>query len=133
MNALDVQVDVVDVMTVRFEGGALATVGANGMLPSRVGSSLLQVQGADGILGFDPRSGGLYVQNEQQPRPQAIEVPAPDGRGGIAAVPRNFVRAILGEEEQHVGTETAIDEVRVLDAAYRSAASGSEIEIMREA
>ena len=47
-------------------------------------------------------------------------------------MPRNFVRAILGEEEQHVATEVAVDEVRVLDAAYRSAASGREIEIARE-
>jgi predicted dehydrogenase len=132
MNALDVQVDVVNAMTVLFEGGALATVGANGMLPRGVGSSLFQVQGVDGILGFDPRSGGLYVQDEEQPRPRAIEVPAAEGRSGIAAVPRNFVRAILGEEEQHVATEVAIDEVRVLDAAYRSAASGREIEIERE-
>ena len=38
---------------------------------------------------------------------------------------------ILGEEAQHVATEVAIDEVRVLDAAYRSAKSGQEIEIER--
>jgi predicted dehydrogenase len=132
MNFLDVQVDVVNVMTVRFEGGALATVGANGMLPHRVGSSLFQVQGVDGILGFDPRGGGLYVQNGEQPRPHVIEAPAPNHLGGMAAVPRNFVRAVLGEEEQHVATEVAIDEVRVLDAAYRSAESGREIEIERD-
>jgi predicted dehydrogenase len=131
MNNLDVQVDVVNVMTVRFEGGALATVGANGMLPHGVGSSLLQVQGVDGILGFDPRSGGLYVQNKGDRRPRTLEVPRPEQRGGMAAVPRNFVRAVLGEEAQHVATEVAIDEVRVLDAAYRSAASGQEVEIER--
>ena len=89
------------------------------------------IQGVDGILGFDPRSRGLYVQNEQDRRPRAIEVPAAQGLSGVAAVPRNYVRAILGEETQHVETEVAVDEVRVLDAAYRSAESGREVEIER--
>ena len=131
MNNLDTAVDVVNAMTIRFASGALATVAANGLLPRGVGSSQLQIQGVNGILGFDPRNGGLYVQNDQDRRPRAIEVPAAEGMSGIAAVPRNYVRAILGEEVQHVTTEVAIDEVRVLDAAYRSAASGREIEIER--
>jgi predicted dehydrogenase len=132
MNKLDAPVDVVNAMTVRFEGGALATVAANGLLPRGVGSSFLQVQGADGILGIDPRTRALYLQREGQRGPQPLDVPVPNPRQGLAAVPRNFVRAVLGEEAQHVATTVAIDEVRVLDAAYRSAASGREIEIARE-
>ena len=56
-----------------------------------------------------------------------LETPAAKQVNGTAAVPRNFCRAILGEEELHVGTEVAINEARILDAAYRSAASGCEV------
>lgn len=129
MNNLDTQVDVVNAMTVRFAGGALATVAANGMLPPRVGSTQLQIQGDKGILGFDRRNGGVYVQTSEHPRPTALEMPTEERVNGVAAVPKNFVRAILCEEELHVGTQVAVNEASILDAAYRSAATGSEAHI----
>jgi predicted dehydrogenase len=135
MNNLDTRVDVVNAMTVRFEGGALATVAANGLLPARVGSTQLQIQGDQGILGFDRRSGGVYLQTGEDPRPTTLDVPAGTSAAervdGLAAVPKNYVRTILGEEELHVGTDVAINEARILDAAYRSAASGCEVDIER--
>jgi predicted dehydrogenase len=100
-----------------------------------VGSTQLQIQGDQGILGFDRMRGAVYVQTGENPRPTTLEMPASlpaservDGR---IAVPKNYVRAILGEEELHVGTEVAINEARILDAAYRSAACGCEVEIER--
>jgi predicted dehydrogenase len=127
MNHLDAAVDVVNAMTIRFTSGALATVAANGMLPPRVGSTQLQIQGEQGILGFDRMGGGVYVQTADHPRPNTLEMPTSEPVDGRMAVPRNFVRAILGDEELHVGTEVAINEARILDAAYRSAASGYEV------
>jgi len=47
----------------------------------------------------------------------------------FAPVPGNFCRAILGEEELHVGTDIAVNAVEILDAAYRSAACGKVIDI----
>jgi predicted dehydrogenase len=126
MNNLDTQVDVVNAMTIRFTNGALATVGANGLLPPRVGSTQLQIQGDKGILGFDRWNGGVYLQTSDHPRPEKLEMPTEERVNGMAAVPKNYVRAILGEEELHVGTEVAINEARILDAAYQSAASGRE-------
>ena len=129
MNHLDTAVDVVNAMTIRFSTGALATVAANGLLPQRVGSTQLQIQGDKGILGFDRMSGGVYVQTAEHPRPNVLELPTAEPVDGRAAVPKNYVRAILGEEELHIGTDVAIHEARILDAAYRSAATGREVHI----
>ena len=131
MNNLDTRVDVVNAMTVRFDGGALATIAANGLLPPRVASTQLQIQGDLGILGFDRMRGGIYVQTGENPRPTTVAAPASDGVDGRTAVPRNYVRAILGEEDLHVGTDVAINEARILDAAYLSAETGGEVEIER--
>jgi len=129
MNNLDLEVDVVDVMTIHFADGVLATVAANGLLPPRVSSTLLQIQGDKGILGFDAVSRSLYVQMGKEGEPRKLETPMAEGFDPRAAVPVNYVRAILGEEELYVETEVAINEAKVLAAAYRSAATGQEIEL----
>jgi predicted dehydrogenase len=131
MNSLDTRVDVVNAMTIRFTSGALATVAANGLLPPRVGSTQLQIQGDQGILGFDRMSGGVYVQTGKNPKPTTLNMPALGRVDGRMAVPKNYVRAILGEQELHVGTDVAINEARILDAAYRSATTGCEVDIER--
>jgi predicted dehydrogenase len=129
MNNLDLQVDVVDVMTIRFTDGALATVAANGLLPPRVYSRLLQVQGDKGIVNFDTVSRSVTVQTGEEGEPRKLEAPMAEGFDARAAVPRNYVRAILGEEALYVETDVAINEAKVLAAAYRSAATGEEIEL----
>ena len=129
MNNLDLEVDVVDVMTIRFADGALATVAANGLLPPRVSSTLLQVQGDKGIVSFDTMSRSVTIQTGARGGPRKLEAPVAEGFNPRAAVPKNYVRAILGEEALHIETEVAINEAKVLAAAYRSAATGKEIEL----
>ena len=129
MNNLDVKVDVVDVMTICFTDGALATVAANGLLPPRVHSSLLQVQGDKGIVSFDTMSRSVFVQTGAKGGPRKLEAPLAEGFNPRAAVPKNYVRAILGEEALHVETDIAINEAKILAAAYRSVATGKEIEL----
>ena len=129
MNNLDVQVDVVDVMTIRFTNGALATVAANGLLPPRIGSTQLQIQGDGGILSLDTLSRAAVVLSGEPPTPRKLDLASMRGYDARGAVPRKFVRAILGEEELYVETTVAVDEARILDAAYRSAASGQEVEL----
>jgi predicted dehydrogenase len=128
MNRLDVDVDVVDAMTIRFSGGALATVMANGLLPPQVGASSIHIQGDGGLLSFDSLGRTIYIQTAKNKHQSKITT-SHHGSGGLAAVPRNFVRTILGEEELYVEPAVAIDEVRILDAAYRSATNGEEIDI----
>jgi len=131
MHNAGLAVDVVDAMTIRFRNGALATVAANGLLPNGVAARLVHVQGDAGILSMDSLSGRLHLFTDRERGPRAIEAPVPPDLDSRAAVPRNFVRAILGEEPLHVETAVAIDESRILDAAYRSAASGLEAAIER--
>ena len=129
MNNLDVAVDVIDAMTIRFRDGALATVTANGLLPPGVAARLVHVQGDGGLLSLDSLSGVLHRFTDGGRGVQTIEVPVPPDLDTRAAVPLNFVRAILGQEPLHVETPVAINEVKILDAAYRSAASGQEVSI----
>jgi len=129
MNRLDVDVDVVDAVIIRFTGGALATVVANGLLPPRIGASSVHIQGDGGILSFDSLGRTAYIQTAKDAHPNARKIEPSGASEGRSAVPRNFVRAVLGEEELHVETDVALDEVRILDAAYRSVDSGKEIEI----
>jgi predicted dehydrogenase len=131
MNNLDVQVDVVDAMTIRFTDGALANVAANGMVPPGIHSTHLQIQGDRGVLVMDTMRRAMTIQTAKDRRPRQLEAKMPEGFSPQAAVPRNYVRAILGEEDLYVETAVAIDEARVLDAAYRSAESGCEVEIDR--
>jgi cyanophycinase-like exopeptidase len=93
----------------------------------------------------------LYVQTEGDQGPRKIKPKTSDRHDTLAAVPNNFVRThktkslvseanhkakplvnevnILGEEELYVETDVAINEVRILDAAYRSAANSQEARI----
>ena len=114
-------------MTIRFTSGALATVAANGMLPPRVGSTQLQIQGDKGILGFDRRNGGVYVQTERAAEAHHARDAgsgAGEWRGGRA---QELCAGHPGRGGTARWTEVAINEARILDAAYRSAASGCEV------
>ena len=126
MNSLDVGLDVVDAIVVRFEGGALGTFSANGLVPKNMGAYSAQVLGDRGIFSIDStRSAGqIWLEGE---KPRELERPAHVST--VALVPQNFLRAIRGEEALHVETEVAVNVVKILDAAYRSAASGQEIRV----
>jgi len=128
MNKLDLAVDVVDTVSVRFEDGALANLSATGLIPRNMASLAMQVIGDQGLVDIDAfrQLGRCWVAGDAQPRPFE-----PAGRFDIVSpVPRNFVRAILGEEPIQVETQVAVDVVRILDAAYRSAASGQSVDLL---
>jgi predicted dehydrogenase len=129
MNNLDLPVDVVDAMTIRFTNGALATVMANGLLPGGFSGMQVHVQGEHGLFSYDSLNHAAAVRVAGDAAPRPIDVTIPAGWNSAAAVPRNFVRAILGEEPLYVETEVAIREALILDAAYRSAASGQDVRI----
>jgi len=127
MNPLDTQVDVVDAMTVRFDGGAVGALSANGMVPRGIRAHRLLVQGSGGMLSLDiSENTGWYQTDPAQPPTMLGTSDDALGAGGdrTARVPRNFVRAILGLEELYVPRWVAIDEARLLCAAYEAAESG---------
>ena len=127
MNNLDTAVDVIDAIVVRFENGALGTVSANGMLPRGVHADHVHVQGEHGIVHVDAANRLASMRMEGDRIPWTV-----DGSGQAYdpdALTRNFVRAVLGYDELLVGMQVAIDEVKILDAAYRSAASGRSVDV----
>jgi predicted dehydrogenase len=126
MNNLDTRVDVVDAMTIRFEGGALGTVSANGQLPARMGLYSIEIVGLRGMFAMDSRYAARLWLEGQPPHELAQPESHPNT---VEMVTRNFVRAVLGVEQQHVETEVAVSVVRILDAAYRSAASGQVVNL----
>lgn len=129
MNNRDLKVDVVDALSVRFEGGALGTVAANGLVPRGMRSMNAEIQGDSGILDVDIGQGTAVLRSADGGEPLKLGTDERDPQANIAAVPRNFVRAVLGEEEVYVGPEVAVREVEILDAAYRSAATGQVVRI----
>lgn len=131
MNPLDTQVDVIDAMVIRFSNGALATVGANGLLPAGVATKPVQVHGGGGILDIDSLRGELGLFTSRDEGRRAIPVPEHERANRVAAVEHNFVRAVLGEEPLYVETQVALDESRILAAAYESASCGHEVAIQR--
>ena len=122
MENADTQVDVVDALALRFEGGAVGTLLTNGHLPAGVHTHDLTVYGQEGVvrLAWDNAGGhaALLLDGACEPIPL-------QGGSHTAEVPCNFCRAILGQEELRTPASLAVDEVAILDAAYRSAASGA--------
>jgi predicted dehydrogenase len=119
MNPLDTKVDVVDVISIRFKGGALGSITANGMTPPRCYVHYLHIQGENGYLIIDDLANTITIRTAKDTSLRTFRVdshhPYRDN------LPPNFVRALLGEEPMVVGTEIAVNEVRILDGAYRSA------------
>jgi predicted dehydrogenase len=124
MSRMESGLDVSDAVSVQFDGGAVGTVAANGDLPQGVGAKQLQIQGDAGVIGMDTPTGALYHYASQEEGPRRLRSAPTPYADCVGDVPKNFVRAILGKEELRVGTEVAVNEVGLLDAAYRSAASG---------
>jgi len=127
MSKLDLAVDVVDTISVRFENGALASLSATGLIPAQMISLGMQILGERGMVDIDAfrQTGRIWLADQAQP--QALK---PVEHCDIfAPVSRNFVRAILGDESLQVETRVAVDVVRILDAAYASAATGRSVDI----
>lgn len=128
MNKLDLAVDVVDTISVRLANGALANVSATGLIPAGMASLGTQILGDRGVFIVETMRRTAHIWLEGEPHPRALDLPSPVDV--FSPVPRNFVRAILGEEPIQVEMEVAINVVRILDAAYRSAATGEAVTII---
>ncbi|MCD6519323.1 MAG: Gfo/Idh/MocA family oxidoreductase [Anaerolineae bacterium] len=129
MDNLDTPLDVVDTFSVRFQEGALASMAANGLLPAGVFQMHVHIQGERGLLHLDVlgRSAFVLLAGEKEPRKFNLAENPPFPLRD--QVPRNFVRAILGEEKLLVGAQIAVNEVKILDAAYQSARLGHPVAI----
>ncbi len=126
MSSFDVPVDLVDVMTVEFEGGALGVVSGTGNVPvGDAGQLDVRAYCEHGYVLLDAITGALEIHR----RDGSIE------RDQLAAddtYPRfttaaNLVDVCLGREPNGSPAEFGHRSVELLDAAYRSAEAGGRM------
>ncbi len=127
MSAPEARVDLYDALAVRFEGGAIATVsGAGTVPPAGVGSYQvdLRIFGSEGMLLLDCERTRLELRRHGE-EPERSELTPEAGAYSCEGPPNNFVDLVLGKTDRnHSPGEAAMRSVMLLDAAYRSAASG---------
>lgn len=127
MTAPGARVDLYDAMSVRFTGGAIATISGAGTVPA-VGPGQYQLDlrifGTEGLLMLDLERARLEFRRHDGRR-EFLDLPPDAGAYRCDGPPNNFVDLILGKTACNLSPgESACRSVQVLDAAYRSAQSG---------
>jgi predicted dehydrogenase len=121
------QVDVHDALSVRFAGGAIGTISGAGTVPP-TGAAQYQVDlrlfGSEGLLMLDCERARLELRRHDG-RCERLDLAADAGAYSCNGPPNNFVDLVLGKATINWSPgEAAMRSVLLLDAAYRSAASG---------
>ena len=122
MNTYGLAVDLVDAMSVQFEGGAVGTVGGTANAGSAY-NVLLSVYCDQGAFTYDTIAGHAAIHkpaasSEQLPAKLHVEEPY--------TVTHNFINFILGREANGSPGEIGWRTVELLDAAYQSSARGNQ-------
>ena len=120
----ELEVDLVDAATVRFDGGAVGTIASTGDRPSGHEDLLeIQVGGTDGMVSFDVMGGRATVFGPDGRRDELEPLPLGE-RYPHRAPADNLVDVVLGRGENRSPAEIGCLTVEFLDAMYRSAAAG---------
>ena len=130
MHNHDLRVDLVDALSVRFEGGCLGTIGSTGSTV-RTQEEVLEYRlyGTNGHIHFDVMNEGLTMYQEDGLITESPPCPpAPAGRDYSTSYPEegplnNLVEVIGGGTNRSPGRLGA-RVVAMLEAAYASAADG---------
>jgi predicted dehydrogenase len=127
MVAPGAEVDLYDAINVRFRGGAIGTVSGAGTVPPGGITSFqvdLRIFGSEGMLLLDCERARLELRRHDGTS-EVLPLPADAGAYSCDGPPANFVELILGKTKvNHSPGESALRSVLLIDAAYRSAASG---------
>ncbi|MFL5340044.1 MAG: Gfo/Idh/MocA family protein [Gemmataceae bacterium] len=127
MSAPAAPVDLYDAISVRFANGAIGTVSGAGTMPPSGMSGYqldLRVFGDEGVLLLDLERARLELRRHDG-RLEKLDLPPDAGAYDCVGPPHNFVDLIVGKTTiNHAPGEAALRSVQLLDAAYRSAASG---------
>ncbi len=131
MEKFDLQVDLVDAIAIRFDNGAVGTLASyGGTAPGQRQDHEIRIYGTQGSIILTPIPGTLsihYADGSIQEFPDL----SPQESYPESATSGNFVDMIVsGADTAAPGTLGAIT-VDLLDAAYRSAASGEKVVIER--
>jgi len=114
-------------MAVTFANGAIGTVSGAGTVPTS-GMNGFQVDlrlfGSEGMLLLDMERARLDLRRHDG-RGEHLDLPPDAGAYDCSQPPHNFIDLIAGKTTvNHAPGEAAMHSVQLLDAAYRSAASG---------
>jgi predicted dehydrogenase len=121
------KVDIYDAIAARFTSGAIGTVSGASDVPEDRGFQVdLRIFGSEGMLLVDCERARLELRrHDGNHRVEDLEADA--GGYECNGPPNNFVDLILGQSATNWSSgDVAMRSVELLDAAYRSAASGVE-------
>src|SRR5262249_12035407 len=121
------RVDLYDAISVRFPGGAIATISGAGTVPPSGLRSYqvdLRLFGTEGVLLLDCERGRVE-RRRHRGQGRAVDLAAGGGASTCEGPPANFVDLIAGKTQTNWSPgASAMNSVLLLDAAYRSASSG---------
>jgi predicted dehydrogenase len=125
MTAPESRVDLYDALAVRFESGAIGAISGAGTVPEdRPFQVDLRLFGSEGMLLLDCERARAELRRHDG-RHERVDVDPDAGAYACDGPPHNFVDLLLGRTETNSAPgEAAMRSVELLDAAYRSAASG---------
>lgn len=130
MSSREARVDLYDALSVRFAGGAIGTVSGAGNVPTdRPFQVDLRLFGSEGMLLLDCERERMELRRHDGAH-EVAEIEPGSGAYDCAGPPANFVDLILGRTSENAAPgAAALGAVEILDAAYRSAASGRAEEV----
>lgn len=121
--------DLVDAMTVEFEGDALGTVGGCGNTAGTGGKFNVSVYCERGNVEMDLLAGSTVIKGPGQTRE---EFPAHTDNYPRFATAQNLADVILGRAPNGSPGEAGWRTVELLDAAYRSAAQDGQAMLIKD-
>lgn len=138
MENKDLRVDLVDALTVRFDGGCIGTIGSTGSTV-RTQEEILEYRlyGSEGHILFDLATSdvGLFRADGSTERnpvaPTTSTAMAYSDAYPEDAPVNNLVDVILGRDENRSPPQLAAMVVRLLEAAYESARTGEQQAVPR--
>jgi predicted dehydrogenase len=122
-------VDLLDSISVRFEGNSLGTLASTGSIsPDRPSGNEIRVYGSAGSVHLDLAQGVLAIHRAGLPS-RSVEPEPGENLYPAHVTSRNLVDLLAGDEETCAPGELGARVVELLDAAYRSAESGTAIKV----
>jgi predicted dehydrogenase len=125
MTSPGARVDLYDALAVRFTSGAIGTISGAGTVPTDQTFQVdLRIFGTQGMLLVDCERARMHLRRHDGQH-QTFDVAADGGGYECSGPAHNFVDLIFGRTDMNWAPgEAAMRSVELLDAAYRSAASG---------
>ena len=130
MSAPGAEVELYDALAVRFTSGAIGTVSGAGTVPTDQTFQVdLRLFGSEGMLLVDCERARMHLRRHDG-RHVVEEVAEDAGAYECDGPPNNFADLIAGKTDVNwTPGDAAMRGVEMLDAAYRSAASGREEQV----